>query len=675
MNKNILSMLFALLCMGMPYTNSKADNPICQGYYTPDPAPMIYNDTLFVYSGNDEGGSFFTMNNWHLMSTTDMVNWTDRGIIFGHGDINNAKPAGDWASQCIYRDGKFYYYVTIESSLGGRAVVVGVGDKPDGPFKDVLGKALAGPNWDYIDPTVFIDDDEQAYLYWGNPKLYYAKLNKDMISFDGSIQVTDMSRGFAPNGESSKYTEGPWIHKRGKKYYMIYASHGIPESISYSWSDSPTGPWEWKGVIMGQSSGFAFTNHSGIIDYMGRSFFFYHTAKLPGGGGYTRSTQIEEFTYGADGSIPSIAPTDLGVKNPIHYLGPYVRQESETMAFSNGIRAFRGNGRGVYVGWCHNNDYIKVRSVDFGDTGCETFTLAAEALNRGGSVEIHVDKKDGAVIGKVDIANTNGWKEITVDVDRVTDVHDIFFVVKGGSGELFNLDYWFFETSGVRVPQGAYNDTPAEIPGVLEAENYDVGGSCVAYYDEERANQGEVYREDGVDVVEINDGGYAIGYTSTGEWVEYTIDVKKTTQYDITGRFSAGLDGGGVQLYLDGKELTANIEALNTGDWDTYQTVDVASIDLEEGSHVLRMMLTGPYVNIDWLKFTDPEGTNVTEVKAREISDGNFIIVDITGRYYGEISLTSGMKSEAIKKVKDIVSQSGIYFLKSLDDTITININ
>ncbi|MBR6943648.1 MAG: family 43 glycosylhydrolase, partial [Fibrobacter sp.] len=254
-----------------------AENPIIQTYYSPDPAPVVFGDTVCVYTGNDEGGHFFTMHGWRVSCTTDMVNWTDMGelILSNESFGGNAKKNGDWAAQVVRRNGKYYYYVTVESTRGGRAINVAVADKPEGPFKDARnGQHLAGPNWDYIDPTVWIDDDGQAWLYWGNPKLYYCPLKENMIECASEIKVTDMSRGFSPSG--SVYTEGPWIHKRDKKYYMIYASHGVPEKISYSTSDSPTGPWKWGGIIMDQGNNTAITNHSGLIDFKGRSFFFYH---------------------------------------------------------------------------------------------------------------------------------------------------------------------------------------------------------------------------------------------------------------------------------------------------------------------------------------------------------------------------------------------------------------
>ncbi len=177
--------LAILVGLGL-YSATFAENPIIQTYYSPDPAPVVFGDTVCVYSGNDEGGSFFTMNGWRVSCSTDMVNWNDRGtlILSSESFGGSAKKNDDWAAQVIRRNGKYYYYVTVESAIGsGRAINVAVADKPQGPFRDARnGQHLAGPNWEYIDPTVWIDDDGQAWLYWGNPKLYYAKLKENMIT-------------------------------------------------------------------------------------------------------------------------------------------------------------------------------------------------------------------------------------------------------------------------------------------------------------------------------------------------------------------------------------------------------------------------------------------------------------------------------------------------------------
>lgn len=167
----------------------RAQNPVIQTIYTADPAPLVYKDTLFLYTGHDEDkATWFVMKDWHAYSTTDMVNWVDRGSPLS---LNTFKWADKdaWAGQCIYRDGKFYWYVPVNAKGIGMSIGVAVSDKPTGPFTDVLGAPLVTGGWGYIDPTVFIDDNGQAYLYWGNPHLYYVKLNKDMVSYDKTAGI------------------------------------------------------------------------------------------------------------------------------------------------------------------------------------------------------------------------------------------------------------------------------------------------------------------------------------------------------------------------------------------------------------------------------------------------------------------------------------------------------
>lgn len=660
----------ACIALGINATSGWADNPIFQTYYSPDPAPVVIDDTVFVYTGNDQGGSFFTMNGWRVSSSTDMVNWTDRGtIILSHEDFPNAKVAGDWASQCIRRNGKYYYYVTVESTMNGRGINVAVADRPEGPFKNALAGNghLAGPNWDYIDPTVWIDDDGQAYLYWGNPYLYYAKLNEDMISFDGEIKKTDMSSGFGPQGQGSKYTEGPWIHKHNGKYYMIYASHGVPESISYSWSDSPTGPWEWKGVIMDSNNqGGAFTNHSGIIEFKGRSFFFYHNGRLPGGGGYTRSTAVEEFTWNEDGTIPFMKMTDIGIEKPIHYLDPFKRVEAETKAFSYGLDAGKNNN-GVYITKIHNNDYIKVRCVDFGEMGGDFFTANVSSKNNA-SIEIHLDKQDGELIGTLNVENTNGsWKEIECEVSNTVGIHDVFFVFKGAANtELFDFDYWYFTSNSVIVPQTPYEGVAQQIPGKIEFENYDEGGQNRAYYDSDMENQGGEYREDRVDIVS-NDKGYSIGHTMTDEWLEYTINVKETKAYDYEARVSSGLDGSGFQLLMDNQPITGKIEVPNTEDWDTYVEIQGTTSEISEGEHIMKALITGSYVNLDWIKFLGEGIESIIVNNNNELPKGTqeVTIFDMNGKMLGELKIDSTNDADIANKLKNTGYTNNTYIIQA----------
>ncbi|MBN2612799.1 MAG: family 43 glycosylhydrolase, partial [Bacteroidales bacterium] len=211
----LLTITFLLPAIGF------SQNPIIQTIYTADPAPMVHNDTVYLYTTHDEDvtvNNFFTMNDWRCYSSTDMVNWTDHGMVLSYTDFSWAR--GDaWAGQCIHRNGKFYFYVPVNQKNGGNAIGVAVSDSPTGPFSDALGSPLTS-GYGYIDPTVFIDDDGQAYLYWGNPNLYHVKLNEDMISFDetvGVVQVPLTVESFGPRDNTDRetsYEEGPWFFKR-----------------------------------------------------------------------------------------------------------------------------------------------------------------------------------------------------------------------------------------------------------------------------------------------------------------------------------------------------------------------------------------------------------------------------------------------------------------------------
>jgi arabinoxylan arabinofuranohydrolase len=243
------------------------------------------------------------------------------------------KTNGAWAPQCIERNGKFYLYVPIH----GEGIAVLVADSPTGPFTDPIGKRLVDSDhiWQDIDPTVAIDDKGQAYLYWGNPSLWYVKLNDDMVSYDksigqnGIVSIEMTAEAFGSKaGRDGKpgttYTEGPWFYKRNSLYYMVYAAEGIPEYISYS-TPTPEGPWTYKGHIMKRADHLAFTNHAGVIDFKGNSYLFYHDQALSKGQGFKRSVSIEQFAYNADGSIPVVVPTKEGVTKSVSNLNPYAR--------------------------------------------------------------------------------------------------------------------------------------------------------------------------------------------------------------------------------------------------------------------------------------------------------------------------------------------------------------
>lgn len=437
----------------MPEKTANADNPAIQTIYSTDPAPMVYNDTLYLYTGRDKDNSdFYHMPDWHCYSTKDMQNWTDHGTILSWDSFSWGKEDSAWAAQCIERNGKFYYYVTLENNTGGgRAIGVAVADSPTGPFKDAIGKPLVGPNWDYIDPTVFIDDDGQAYLMFGNPTCYYIKLNEDMISYSGNVEKFDMTtQAFGSSTErDTSYGEGPWLYKRNDLYYLLYASfYGSDsgESLGYSTASSPTGPWTYRGQVMKTHN--CYTNHPGVIDYKGKSYLFYHDASLKGGGTFNRSVCVDEFEYGADGSIPTITPTKTGPEQ-IESLNPFVKTEAETICYSEGIKTEVCSNGGLDVANIEKGDYIKVKGVDFG-SGADKFTASVASDTEGGVIEIHTESPTGPIIGVCEVGYTGGWQtweEVSCDV-VVEGEHDLYFVFSGGSGYLLNVDWWKFSGPG-----------------------------------------------------------------------------------------------------------------------------------------------------------------------------------------------------------------------------------
>jgi arabinoxylan arabinofuranohydrolase len=433
-----------------------ADNPIIQTKYTADPAPMVYDGKVFLYTSHDEDTAVnFEMYNWMLYTSTDMANWTDHGIVAGVKAPNNTFPwaAGSnaWAPQCVERNGKFYLYVPLQGS-GGMTIAVAVADSPYGPFNDAIGKALVSSGTtDDIDPTAFVDTDGQAYLFWGNPNTYYVKLNTDMISYSGSVTKL-------PKIQS--YQEGPWFYRRENNYYLAFASTCCPEGIGYAMSMSATGPWTYKNSIMdgdAQSSG----NHPGIIDYKGSSyvFGFNYNVQLQREGvriGERRSICVEKMTYASDGTIPKLPFWSKAGPDQVEPLNPYVQVEAETIAWAWDVKTETCSEGGMDVTAIENGDYVKVKGVDFG-AGATSLDVRVASADSGGNIEVRLDSQTGKLVGTCAVTSTGGaqtWATKTCAISGASEVHDLFFVFTGGSGSLFNFNWWKFSGSGSGIDGG-----------------------------------------------------------------------------------------------------------------------------------------------------------------------------------------------------------------------------
>lgn len=422
--------------------NVNAQRPIIQTKYTADPAPMVYNDTVFLYTTHDEDDAEgFKMQDWLLYTSTDMVNWTDHGVVASLKSFDWVKrDNGAWAEQVVERNGKFYMYCPIH----GNGIGVLVSDSPYGPFKDPLGKPLVWQkeHWDDIDPTVFIDEDGQAYMYWGNPNCYYVKLNEDMISYSGDIVKLKET--------PEHYQEGPWFYKRNGHYYLAFASTCCPEGIGYAMSDSPTGPWKTKGYIMRPTERTR-GNHPGIMDYKGKSYVFglnYDLLKLETNIHYERrSVSVAEMHYNEDGTIQEVpywADTKL---EQIGTFNPFRKVEAETMAWGYGLKTAPNADKSLSVVDVNNGEYICVRGVDFGKNKARRFEVSALPLE-GGNLKIRLDAPDGKIVGNVNIPQgneTSKYELYSCEVNAVSGIHDLYLSFEGENNkDLFELDYWKF---------------------------------------------------------------------------------------------------------------------------------------------------------------------------------------------------------------------------------------
>ena len=441
------SRLLKFICVAAASSASLAiaQNPICQTRFTPAPAPLVVGDTLYLYTGCDDISADpdnFVMREYLCFTTTDMVNWTHHAPVFNNEGFGTKDCA--YAAQMAYRDGKYYYYT---STFG---IPVLVSDSPYGPFTNPLGgkKFLinsddtnySGHGWEDIDPTVLIDDDGQAYMYWGNNALYAVKLNDDMISYDGDIKVFEIKdkEAFGPD-----YEEAPWLAKRGDKYYLAYASF-CPEATDWAWADSPLGPWKYGGQLMRAFEHGGMGNHTGMCEYKGQWYFFYMDEGLPTAHSKRRTTSVIPFEFNEDGSLPYMHHDKRGVLKSADPLNPYVRQQGETIAWEEGIDVGYDDIHTVYVTDVDAGDYIKLREVNF-DKGAKKFSARVRNGKPGAKIEVRLDAPNGELIAVLDASSGGDWMEKKTKTLKREGIHDLYFVFSGDGNDLLQFDSWKFD--------------------------------------------------------------------------------------------------------------------------------------------------------------------------------------------------------------------------------------
>jgi beta-xylosidase len=286
-------------------------NPIVTNMYTSDPAVVVHDGTVFLYTGHDEappGVDEYVMQDWHCFSSTDLLDWRPYGALLNVDQFEWARDSAK-AGAVVERDGKFFWYVAVNHrSIDGGAIGVAVADSPTGPFRDALGAALIANDVPFdtgddhtIDPSVFVHDD-QAYLFWGKERCFWARLDDTMTALDGPISEIGLP----------EFKEGAHVHERNGWFYLSYGFQ-FPQRVAYARSRSIEGPWSFEGLV-NEVPGNCATNRPAIVEFSGEWYFFYHNGVLPGGGSHRRSVCMDRLTYDADGRINRVRMTTEGLR-------------------------------------------------------------------------------------------------------------------------------------------------------------------------------------------------------------------------------------------------------------------------------------------------------------------------------------------------------------------------
>ncbi len=443
-----LVIVFTLLaaCVG------RADYPVVWQHYAADPTGIEYNGRLYIYCSNDDdnGTNGYVMHSFTCFSTDDLKNWTDHGVVF-QVPLNASWASLSWAPSVVSNRNTLYLY------FGNGAANIGVATSsvPTGPFVDARGSALitgstpgasTSTQW-LFDPCAFVDSDGQPYLYFGGQYPTNARvilLNTNMTSASGSAMPV-----FATN-----FFEASYMHKRAGTYYFTYSTRPEAGMVIYGETgSSPTNGFVPRGTVLPNPPVNVYNNnHSSIFSYQGNWYIAYHNralAKLNGlsdaAAVYKRSLCLDRINYNADGAIQQVTITTNGLPQ-LKYLDPFSRVEAETMAQESGIKTEVCNEGGLDVGYITNGCWIRVRGVDF-RSGAATFTARVASGSSGGNIELRLDSSTGTLVGTCPVPGTGGWQAWTTrscPVSGASGVHDLYLRFTGGSGYLFNVNWWQF---------------------------------------------------------------------------------------------------------------------------------------------------------------------------------------------------------------------------------------
>ena len=465
MKNCIFSLLWILMLLPLKVA---AQNPISpMGVYIADPTARVWQDgKLYIYGSTDSIPQSYCSKTYHVLSTDNLQEWTLHRKSFQWKETL-------YAPDAIYKDGRYFLYYDIPNG----EEYVATSDSPIGPFQN--GKKIEGPK--QIDPNVFIDDDGQAYYFWGQFSAKGARMNADMKTLDWSTMkdsiVTEKEHGFH---------EGSYVIKRGKYYYFIYADisrKGRPTCLGYAMSTSPMGPYEYKGIIIDNAGcdPETWNNHGSIVKFNDQWYVLYHRSTHASR--TMRKACMEPIHFNDDGTIDEVEMTSQGVAAPLDASMKIDAAKACLLKGNVRIRLMKDSAYREELGEIHSGDKAAWKYLNFGEEGLNHFYIRIKSM-AGGTVIVRADTPDGPEICRLSIPAGKDWQEYETECKPVKGVHAVWmeFIGEENGQTLFAMDSFYFPrqqmstrittmyTNGLESPIGTDPDVTHNFSWILESD-------------------------------------------------------------------------------------------------------------------------------------------------------------------------------------------------------------
>ncbi len=440
-----LRFLLAVGAAGLTQAGTaRATNPLILDQFTADPTARVFEGRIYVYPSHDippQPGcrpNWFCMEDYHVFSSANLTDWTDHGVILRQTDVPWADPAAYamWAPDCVFKNGTYYFFFPARDRTGVFRIGVARSPRPGGPFRPEA-RPIDGVFG--IDPGVFIDRDGSAYLFFAKHRIFVAKLRDDWLQIDGPVRDVG-------NLPKQGLTEGPFVFERKGIYYLTYPHVAATrERLEYATAAHPLGPYRPAGVIMDELPSGCWTNHQSVVEYQGQWYLFYHDNQLSPNFDKNRSMRADRLSFNDDGTIRKVEPTLRGVG--IVDAGSRIQIDRASAISLKGVRVSFLDPADPRAGWkirlAGRDARVRFNDVDFGQAA-RTSVVARAVARKGGAVAIRVDRDDGPVLGRVEIAPGREWTIVRAPAANIpAGVHDLFVVQAGDSP--VELDWISFE--------------------------------------------------------------------------------------------------------------------------------------------------------------------------------------------------------------------------------------